>query len=46
MMGLPVLDSHCSEFGGRRLTFGLVVLLLVGVVFFPIFSYHGSCVIP
>ena len=47
MMRFPDLMATARIlFGGRRLTFGFVVLPFVGVVFFPIPSHCGSCVVP
>ena len=47
MMRFPDLTATTqSLFGGHRLTFDFVVLLLVGVVFFPSPSLCGSCVVP
>ena len=47
MMRFPDLMATARIlFGGRRLTFGFLVLLFVGVVLFPIPSLCGSCVVP
>ena len=47
MIGSQSLTATAQSFpGGRRLTLDFVAFLLVGVVFFPIFSHRGSCVFP
>ena len=41
-----LITTARSLFGGRRPTFGVVVLPFVGVVLFPSPASCGNCVVP